>query len=65
MASHGNTPAAWTAVVVAMVGFTVAGVALVLSPINTTLFIGAMVVAVAAWPLFLVMSKLGFHEDRH
>ncbi|WP_283133542.1 HGxxPAAW family protein [Rhizohabitans arisaemae] len=27
-AEHGNTPAAWTAVVIALVGFTVSGVAI-------------------------------------
>ena len=31
MSHHGNTPAAWTAVTVAMVGFVVGGVALMLA----------------------------------
>ena len=38
MAHHGNTPAAWTAVTVAMVGFVVGGVALMLDPVSMPLF---------------------------
>jgi len=60
--SHGNTPAAWTAVVVAMLGFVVAGVALMLTPINLTIFWVGMVVIIAALPVFAVMGKLGLHE---
>ena len=37
-ANHGNTPAAWTAVVVALVGFVVGGVGLMLDPVNMTVF---------------------------
>ncbi len=36
--NHGNTPAAWTGVTVAMVGFVVGGVGLMLDPVNMTLF---------------------------
>ena len=36
--NHGNTPAAWSAVTVAMLGFVVGGVALMLDPVNMTLF---------------------------
>jgi peptidoglycan/LPS O-acetylase OafA/YrhL len=32
MAHHGSTPAAWTAVVTSLVGFTVGGVAMVIGP---------------------------------
>ena len=32
--NHGNTPAAWTAVTVAMLGFVVGAVGLMLDPIN-------------------------------
>ena len=39
MASHhGNTPAAWTAVSVAMLGFLVGGVAVLLDPISMPIF---------------------------
>ena len=37
-ANHGNTPAAWTAVVVGLVGFVVGGVGLMLDPVNMTVF---------------------------
>ena len=36
--NHGNTPAAWTAVGVAMLGFLVGSIALMLSPISMVLF---------------------------
>ena len=36
--NHGNTPAAWTAVVIALVGFVVGGIGLMFSPINMILF---------------------------
>jgi len=32
MAAHGSTPAAWTAVILALVGFTVGGIGLVIGP---------------------------------
>ncbi len=62
--SHGNTPAAWTAVVVAMIGFVVAGVALMLTPVNLPIFWVGMVVIVVALPVFVVMGKLGLHDER-
>ena len=43
--NHGNTPAAWTAVAVAMLGFVVGAVGLLLDPIN--------------WPIFWVGVALG------
>lgn len=59
--NHGNTPAAWTAVAVAMLGFLVGGIALMLSPVNMTLFWIGIALGVIAFPLFLVMAKMGFH----
>ncbi len=59
---HGNTPAAWTGVTVAMVGFVVAGVALMLSPINLPVFWIGMVIIVVSFPLFLVLRKLGYGD---
>ncbi len=61
--SHGNTPAAWTAVTVAMIGFVIGGVGLMMTPINLTVFWVAVVVALAALPLFVVMSKLGLGDE--
>ena len=63
--NHGNTPAAWTAVSVAMLGFLVGSVALMLSPVSMTLFWVGIALGVVALPLFLVMAKLGFHSEPH
>ncbi|KRE99682.1 MULTISPECIES: HGxxPAAW family protein [Nocardioides] len=63
--NHGNTPAAWTAVSVAMLGFLVGSIALMLSPVSMTLFWVGIALGVVALPLFLVMARLGFHGDPH
>jgi hypothetical protein len=65
MAGHGNTPAAWTAVAVAMLGFVVGSVALLRSPISEVLLWIGIAIAVVALPLFLVLSKLGFNSSDH
>ena len=63
--SHGNTPAAWAGVGVAMIGFVLGSVALLRTPvINSLLWIGILV-AILAFPLFLVLSKLGFNSSDH
>ncbi len=60
-AHHGNTPAAWTFVVIGLVGFVVGGVGLMFSPINMLVFwIGVAILAAAA-VVFLVMAKLGMN----
>ena len=46
--SHGNTPAAWTAVTVAMIGFVVAGIGLMMTPISLTIFWIGVVVGILA-----------------
>ena len=40
--NHGNTPAAWTAVTVAMLGFVVGGVGLMLDPVSMTAVLGRL-----------------------
>ena len=35
-ANHGNTPAAWTAVVVGLIGFVVGGIGMMFEPVNMT-----------------------------
>ena len=65
MASHGNTPAAWTAVGVAMLGFVLGSVALVRTPIVESLLWIGIIVAVLAFPLFLVLSRLGPNTSDH
>lgn len=63
--NHGNTPAAWTAVGVAMLGFLVGSIALMLSPVSMPIFWVGIALGAVALPLFLVMAKLGFHGDPH
>ena len=65
MASHGNTPAAWTAVGVAMLGFVLGSVALVRTPIVESLLWVGIIVAVLSFPLFLVLSKFGLNTSDH
>jgi uncharacterized membrane protein YfcA len=64
-AGHGNTPAAWTAVSVAMLGFVVGSVALLRVPTSMTLLWIGIAIALIAFPLFLVLSKLGFNTSEH
>ena len=61
-ANHGNTPAAWTAVTVAMLGFVVGAVGLMLDPISWVVFWIGIALGVGAFVLFLVMARLGYHE---
>lgn len=51
-AHHGSTPAAWTAVAITLVGFTVGGVAMVLGPDWVLFWAG-----VALLPVALVVGK--------
>ena len=62
---HGNTPAAWTAVLVSLVGFTIGSIGMGVTPLNWTLFWVGTVIAVAALPLFFVLVKAGLHQSRH
>jgi hypothetical protein len=62
MAHHGNTPAAWAAVVVGLVGFTVGGVGLMFDPVKMPIFwVGVVIVAVAG-VVFVVMDRLGMGD---
>ena len=63
--NHGNTPAAWTGVAVAMVGFVIGSLALMRDPINETWLIVGLVLAAIALPVFLVMSKMGLNTSDH
>jgi hypothetical protein len=63
--NHGNTPAAWTAVFVALAGFVVGGVALMLSPVSLPIFwIGCAFLPVAL-VVFVVMTKMGLGDAGH
>ena len=63
MASHhGNTPAAWTSVSVAMLGFVVGGIALMLDPISMPIGWVGIALGVASLVIFAVMAKMGLNE---
>lgn len=59
--SHGNTPAAWTAVAVALAGFVVGSVALMLDPVSMPIFWAGVALGVGSLLVFAVLAKLGFH----
>jgi len=63
--NHGNTPAAWTAVAVATLGFVVGGVALMLDPVSMTLFWVAVAIGLGSLVVFAVMAKMGLHDSGH
>jgi hypothetical protein len=63
-ASHGSTPAAWAGTIVSMVGFSIGGVALLPEPVSTTWFWIGAGLAVAGLPVFLVLTRFGFGEQR-
>lgn len=65
MAHHGNTPAAWTAVIVALAGFVVGAVGLMLDPISMMLFWVGVAVVVVGGVLFVLMDKMGLHQSSH
>ena len=61
--NHGNTPAAWTAVAVALAGFVVAGVGLMVS-IMIMFWIGVVMIPVALLALG-ILTKMGYGTSRH
>lgn len=61
-AHHGNTPAAWSGVAIAMLGFVVGAVGLMLDPVNWTIFWVGVALGLASLVVFAVMAKLGLHD---
>jgi hypothetical protein len=61
--SHGNTPAAWTAVTVAMLAFVVGAVGMLIEPINWVIFYIGVAIGVASLVIFAVMARLGYHTE--
>jgi hypothetical protein len=61
-AHHGNTPAAWAAVVVALVGFTVGGIGMMFDPVSYVVFWVGAAIVVAAGVVFVVMDRLGLGD---
>jgi hypothetical protein len=64
---HGNSPAAWTAVTIVLIAFTVGAIAMVLGP-NWVLFWISVAIALVGALAGKVMQLLGFGvptDDRH
>ena len=61
MAHHGNTPAAWTAVLVILVGFVVGGIGLVLGS-WLTFWVGVALVPIGAI-VGKVMQRMGLGAE--
>lgn len=61
--SHGNTPAAWTGVTIAFIGFLISGIALPFSimPVFWGGFVVALIGGVVGW----VMAKAGLGQPPH
>lgn len=60
---HGSSPAAWTGVIMCLVGITIGGIALVPDP-NWILFTIGTVIALAAGIVARVMVAAGMGADR-
>jgi len=59
--NHGNTPAAWTAVTVALAAFVVAGIGLMMG--SMTVFWIGVALAPLAVIIGVVMAKMGYGAD--
>lgn len=60
-ASHGNTPAAWTAVTIVLVGFVLGGLGLVIG--SMPLFWVGVALAPVGGIAGLIMSKMGLGAE--
>jgi hypothetical protein len=63
--NHGNTPAAWAAVSVAMLGFVVGGIGLMFDPINRPVFWIGVAIGCVSLVVFVVMAKMGLNGPGH
>ena len=61
--NHGNTPAAWAAVVVALLGFIVAGVGLMFDPVSCPVFWVGVAITVDRGVVFVVMARMGLDGE--
>jgi len=63
--NHGNTPAAWAAVAVAMLGFVVAGIGLMFEPVKMSVFWVGSALVVVSIVVFAVKSRMGLNGPSH
>ena len=63
--NHGNTPAAWTAVVIGLVGFTVGAIGVMFTPMNRPLFYSGLAIAVVAAIIYLAFEVRGGARSEH
>jgi len=63
--NHGNTPAAWAAVAVAMLGFVVGGIGLMFDPVKMSVFWVGVALGAASLVVFVVMSRMGLNGPSH
>jgi hypothetical protein len=63
--NHGNTPAAWAAVAVAMLGFVVGGIGLMFDPISLAVFWVGVGIGAASLVVFVVMARMGLNGPGH
>jgi len=63
--NHGNTPAAWAAVAVAMLGFVVAGIGLMFDPVKMSVFWVGVALGAVSIVVFAVMSRMGLNGPSH
>jgi hypothetical protein len=61
MAHHGNTPAAWTGVMIILVGFTVGGIGMVID--NWTMFWVGVALVPAGAIVGKIMSMMGMGAE--
>jgi hypothetical protein len=61
---HGSSPAAWTAVLIALVGITVGGIALIPTPHWTLFWIG-VILTFGSMVVGKVMSAAGMGASEH
>lgn len=62
--SHGSSTASWTAVLLALAGITLGGIALIPDP-NWTLFVVGCALALVALPVGKILSVAGFGIDNN
>lgn len=62
---HGNTPAAWAAVAVAMLGFVVGGIGLMFNPVSMPVFWVGVALGAVSLVVFVVMARMGLNGPGH